>query len=89
MLRIIREHKCIGAADALLYTNVQWAMDNWFTSKPLFDELLQLGQYPLGTMDVKRYAPPYLKHIRTKKPTANVPKGTIQPAHSHNGKLLL
>eukprot|EP00957_Ditylum_brightwellii_P042266 3201396-Ditylum_brightwellii.AAC.1 len=35
------------------YLHFHWAIDNWFTSKPLYDEMVQLGQYPYGTMEVK------------------------------------
>eukprot|EP00957_Ditylum_brightwellii_P103391 7878557-Ditylum_brightwellii.AAC.1 len=52
-------------------------MDNWFTSKPLYNEMVQLGQYPYGTMEVKRYVPPFLKQGKTKKPMIAVPKGQL------------
>eukprot|EP00957_Ditylum_brightwellii_P199369 15196597-Ditylum_brightwellii.AAC.1 len=65
VLCIVREHKRIGIPDAMPYQHCQWAMDNWFTSKPLYDEMVQLGQYPFGTMEVKRYVPPFLKHGKT------------------------
>eukprot|EP00957_Ditylum_brightwellii_P119006 9076435-Ditylum_brightwellii.AAC.1 len=58
------------------YQHCQWAMGNWFTSKLLYDKMVQLGQCPFGTMEVKRHVPPFLKHRKTKKPTQAVPKGT-------------
>ena len=36
VMRIVRAHKRPGTDDPP-YNNVRWAMDNWFTSKPLFD----------------------------------------------------
>eukprot|EP00957_Ditylum_brightwellii_P164860 12551468-Ditylum_brightwellii.AAC.1 len=62
-------------------------MDNWFTSKPLYNEMMWLGEYPYGTMEVKRYVSPFLKHGKTKKPTIAVPKGTIRAGTSVDGKL--
>eukprot|EP00957_Ditylum_brightwellii_P078593 5975394-Ditylum_brightwellii.AAC.1 len=78
MMRIVREYKCIGVADALPYTNFQWTMDNWFASKLICNELLWPGQYPLGTMEVKRYVPPYLKHGKIKNINYKCVKGNSQ-----------
>eukprot|EP00957_Ditylum_brightwellii_P146262 11136485-Ditylum_brightwellii.AAC.1 len=71
------EHKWVGVGDLQPYLHCHWATDNWFTSKPLYDDMVWLGQYPYGTMEVKRYVPPCLKHGKTKKPTIAVTKGNI------------
>eukprot|EP00957_Ditylum_brightwellii_P086043 6545961-Ditylum_brightwellii.AAC.1 len=52
VLNIVREHRWPGTEDPP-FANVRWAMDNWFTSKSLFDELLRLRKYPYGTMELK------------------------------------
>eukprot|EP00957_Ditylum_brightwellii_P014423 1085979-Ditylum_brightwellii.AAC.1 len=57
-------------------------MDNWFTSKQLFDELVCLEQYPYGTMERKWYVPPFVMIGPTKRPTVVVPKGSWKAAHS-------
>eukprot|EP00957_Ditylum_brightwellii_P079176 6021754-Ditylum_brightwellii.AAC.1 len=49
--------------------------------------MVQLGQYPFGTMEVKRYVPPFLKHGKTKKPTQAVSKETVRAGTSADGKL--
>eukprot|EP00957_Ditylum_brightwellii_P013627 1028046-Ditylum_brightwellii.AAC.1 len=69
------------------YQHCQWAMDNWFMSKLLYDKMVQLGQYSFGTMEVKRYVTPFLKHGKAKKPTQAVPKGTVRAGTSVDGKL--
>eukprot|EP00957_Ditylum_brightwellii_P141550 10783606-Ditylum_brightwellii.AAC.1 len=76
VLGIVREHRRPGTED-LPFANVRWAMDNWFTSKPLYDELLRLRQYPYGTMELKRYALPFVTFGGTKKPTNATPKGSL------------
>eukprot|EP00957_Ditylum_brightwellii_P171262 13037204-Ditylum_brightwellii.AAC.1 len=53
VLCIMREHKWIGVEDLQSYLHCHWAMDNWFTSKPLYDKMVPLGQYPYGTIKVK------------------------------------
>eukprot|EP00957_Ditylum_brightwellii_P046167 3502932-Ditylum_brightwellii.AAC.1 len=62
-------------------------MDNWFTSKLLYDKMVQLEQYPFGTMEIKRCVPPLLKHGKIKKPTQAVPKGTVRADSSVDRKL--
>eukprot|EP00957_Ditylum_brightwellii_P070633 5367035-Ditylum_brightwellii.AAC.1 len=57
-MRIVRAHKHPGTDDPP-YINARWAMDKWFTSKPLFDNLIFLEQYPYGTMERKQYVPPF------------------------------
>eukprot|EP00957_Ditylum_brightwellii_P020550 1549383-Ditylum_brightwellii.AAC.1 len=64
------------------YQHCQWAMGNCFTPKLLYDKMVQLGQYPFSTMEVKRYVPPFLKHGKIKKPTQAVPKGTVRAGTS-------
>eukprot|EP00957_Ditylum_brightwellii_P110627 8437626-Ditylum_brightwellii.AAC.1 len=67
VMRIVRGHQHPGTTtDTMHFSNVQWVMDNWFTSKPLFDELLHLEQYLYGTMERKRYAAPFVTHRNTK-----------------------
>eukprot|EP00957_Ditylum_brightwellii_P054289 4112818-Ditylum_brightwellii.AAC.1 len=61
-------------------------MDNWFTSKPLFDELLQLKQYACGTMERKQYVPLFLTDRKAKKPTLTVSKGMMKVGHSRMAK---
>eukprot|EP00957_Ditylum_brightwellii_P077523 5890484-Ditylum_brightwellii.AAC.1 len=64
-------------------------MDNWFTSKPLFDKLVRLEQYPYGTMERKQYVPPFVTFGPMKRPTLDVPKGSWKVAHSVDRKLSL
>eukprot|EP00957_Ditylum_brightwellii_P070719 5374857-Ditylum_brightwellii.AAC.1 len=64
-------------------------MDNWFTSKPLFDKLVCLEQYPYGTMERKQCVPPFVTFGPTKRPTVGVPTGSWKAAHSVDGKLSL
>eukprot|EP00957_Ditylum_brightwellii_P010376 784454-Ditylum_brightwellii.AAC.1 len=67
-MRIVREHWCPDTTtDTMPFSNVQWAMDDWFTSKPLDDELLCLEQYPYDTMERKIYVAPFVTHRNTKK----------------------
>eukprot|EP00957_Ditylum_brightwellii_P069449 5273594-Ditylum_brightwellii.AAC.1 len=87
VLHTVREQKRVGIPDVMPYQHCQWAMDNWFTSMPLYDEMVQLGQYAFGTIEVKRYVPSFLKHGKTKKPTQAVPKGTVRAGTSVGGKL--
>eukprot|EP00957_Ditylum_brightwellii_P070043 5319802-Ditylum_brightwellii.AAC.1 len=47
--------------------------------------MVQLGQYPYGTMEVKRYVLPFLRH--EKKPMVAVPKGTVRAGTRVDGKL--
>eukprot|EP00957_Ditylum_brightwellii_P145417 11073998-Ditylum_brightwellii.AAC.1 len=68
VMRIVRAHKRPGADDPP-YNNVRWAMDNWFTSKPMFDILVCLEQYPYGIMERKLYVPPFVTFGPTKRPT--------------------
>eukprot|EP00957_Ditylum_brightwellii_P122038 9307029-Ditylum_brightwellii.AAC.1 len=75
---IEREHKRVGIEDLQLYLHCHWAMDNWFTSKPTYDEMVWLGQYPYSIMEMKRYVPPFLKHEKAKKTRIAVPKGTVR-----------
>eukprot|EP00957_Ditylum_brightwellii_P019213 1448335-Ditylum_brightwellii.AAC.1 len=49
--------------------------------------MVQLGQYPFGTMEIKRYIPPFFKYGKTKKPTQAVPEGTVRAGTSVDGKL--
>eukprot|EP00957_Ditylum_brightwellii_P119385 9107682-Ditylum_brightwellii.AAC.1 len=64
-------------------------MDNWFTSKLLFDELVCLEQYPYGTIERKQYVPPFVTFGPTKRPTVGVPKGSRKAGHSVDRKLSL
>eukprot|EP00957_Ditylum_brightwellii_P054968 4166023-Ditylum_brightwellii.AAC.1 len=64
-------------------------MDNWFTSKLLFDKFVCLEQYPYGTMERKRYVPPFVMFGPTKRLTVGVRKGSWKAAHSVDGKLSL
>eukprot|EP00957_Ditylum_brightwellii_P194656 14827805-Ditylum_brightwellii.AAC.1 len=41
VLKVVREHRWSGTEDPP-FANVRLAMDNWFTSKPLYDKLLRL-----------------------------------------------
>eukprot|EP00957_Ditylum_brightwellii_P116701 8901763-Ditylum_brightwellii.AAC.1 len=71
------------------YQHYQWAMDNVLMSKPLYDKMVQLGQYPFGTTEVKRYVSPFLKHGKAKKPTQAVPKGKVRAGTSVDDKLYI
>eukprot|EP00957_Ditylum_brightwellii_P156298 11896498-Ditylum_brightwellii.AAC.1 len=86
IMRIVRDHKH-PVMDNMLYSNMGWSTNNWFTSKPLFDELLWLEQHACGTMERKGYVPPFLTHRKTKKPTMTVPKGTMKAGYSKDGKI--
>eukprot|EP00957_Ditylum_brightwellii_P152822 11632691-Ditylum_brightwellii.AAC.1 len=46
-------HLAWGMTDVKPYLHCHWAMDNWFTSKLLYDEMVQIGQYLHGTMEVR------------------------------------
>eukprot|EP00957_Ditylum_brightwellii_P125159 9541602-Ditylum_brightwellii.AAC.1 len=85
-MHIVREHKCPGT-DNLSYSNMCQNMDNWFTSKSLFDELIQLEQNIYDTMERKWYVPPFITNRKTKKSTLTVPKGMMNAGHSKGGKL--
>eukprot|EP00957_Ditylum_brightwellii_P054877 4159760-Ditylum_brightwellii.AAC.1 len=85
---MVREHRQPGAEDPPL-ANVRWAMDNWSKSKPIYDKLLRLRQYPYGTMELKRCVPPFVTFGRTKKPTNAMPKGFLKKERFVDGKLSL
>eukprot|EP00957_Ditylum_brightwellii_P064035 4857574-Ditylum_brightwellii.AAC.1 len=59
------------------FANVRWTIDNWFTSKPLYDKLLRLMQYTYDTMELRRYVLPFVTFGGTKKPTYAMPKGSL------------
>eukprot|EP00957_Ditylum_brightwellii_P201868 15327596-Ditylum_brightwellii.AAC.1 len=85
VMLIVRDDKHTGM-DNMPYSSMHWNMGNWFTSKPLFDELLQLKQYTYGTMERKWYVTPFLTHGKPKKPKLTVQKGTMKAGHSKDGK---
>eukprot|EP00957_Ditylum_brightwellii_P054186 4104274-Ditylum_brightwellii.AAC.1 len=58
-IHIVREHKCPGT-DNMPYSDMCWSMDHWFTSKPLFDEILRLKQYTCSTIERKQFVPSFL-----------------------------
>eukprot|EP00957_Ditylum_brightwellii_P033509 2539433-Ditylum_brightwellii.AAC.1 len=60
------------------FANIRWAIDNWFMSKPLYDKLLRLRQYLYGTMELKRYVPPFVTFGGTNKPTNATPKDHLE-----------
>jgi hypothetical protein len=88
VLKIVREHRQPGT-EYPPFANVRWAMNNWFTSKPLYDKLLRLRQNPHGTMELKRCLLPFVTFGGTKKPTNAMPKGSLKKARSVDGKLSL
>eukprot|EP00957_Ditylum_brightwellii_P174410 13279824-Ditylum_brightwellii.AAC.2 len=62
VLHVKRVHKHPGVASVGLYHNARWVMDNWLTNKPLFEKMVDLKQYPFGTMKKEQHVPTYLLH---------------------------
>ena len=50
-------------------------MYNWFTIKPVFEDLINLNQYPYDSIYTLNKASPYFNFVSAKKPTRSVPKG--------------
>eukprot|EP00957_Ditylum_brightwellii_P207334 15352503-Ditylum_brightwellii.AAC.1 len=88
VLNIVRKHRQPGMEDPP-FANVKWAMDNWLMSKPLYDKLLRLRQYPYGTMELKRHVMPFVTFGGTKKPTNATPNGSLKKVCSVENKCIL
>eukprot|EP00957_Ditylum_brightwellii_P108682 8289545-Ditylum_brightwellii.AAC.2 len=57
VLHIIRGYKHLGVASAKPYHTVRWAIDNWFTSKPLSEKMVDMNQYLFGAMKKEEHVP--------------------------------